>query len=103
MSETYNDAARRLGEYGIELCTSNNNRSDVRTELQNLATTSVPEEWREELLAHVLERLTTYPLWATLPKAAVAITNNEAYPTTDSNQDLQQEDMGETIRRLVEA
>ncbi|XPS75364.1 hypothetical protein M3J07_007443 [Ascochyta lentis] len=103
MSETYNDAARRLGEYGIELCTSNNNRSDVRTELQNLATTSVPEEWREELLAHVLERLTTHPSWATLPEAAVAITNNKAHPTTDSNQDPQQEDMGETIRRLVEA
>ena len=107
MDETINDAARRLLEYGIELCNSNNSRADIRNELQHAAATTTPSEWRERVLRITMEQLTTNPAWLAVPEDALSLSatlpQEPSETGTTSLQAAQGDLMQEHIRRLVEA
>ena len=107
MDETINDAARLLLEYGIELCNSNNSRTDIRNELQHAAATTTPSEWRERVLRITMEQLTTNPAWLAVPEDALSLSatlpQEPSETGTTSLQAAQGDLMQEHIRRLVEA
>ena len=66
-------AARQLINYSTKLCAGNNSQSTIQDKLKHLASTSIQEQWRREVLQQAMTMLATHLSWLALPNDTVVV------------------------------